>query len=387
MCGIVGIMTKRHNGLFNSDLDIFTDMLFADQVRGAHGTGIFYDVDKKANVFKGAMPSSAFLRHETTQPVLKEIVQKSNFAIGHNRHATKGGISFDNTHPFIVENTTLIHNGTLSYHKGLKDVEVDSHAICHSINDIGHVETLKKIDGAFALVWYDGVTEKLHFIRNTERPLHIIETNDLFVISSEAGLAEWILKRRNAFKIGETKMCEVGQLYTYDPQKNKLTNTKMEIKSKTVYYYGNGMYKGQPLDYEEYPAPVATNNKTSTPARLSDPKYDYIDVRIGDEVIFSPIEVNPRGKTFQLSGLVERIIYKNIHEESLDKYSQLICHLYNSEQDKLNQYLDHALCKGTVIQVVYKGSDKAVTIKDVRPVIQKEKAAILLPENVATTIN
>src|SRR5688500_5153933 len=213
MCGIVGVISKRKNGLFHSDIDIFTDLLFADQLRGAHGTGMFYDVDGVGHAFKGPMPSSSFLRSEKIGPVFNTVVQKSNFLIGHNRHATKGGVSFDSTHPFIEGETVLIHNGTLPSHKHIKDVEVDSHAICHSINEIGHIETLKKIDGAFALVWFDGNTKKLHFIRNTERPLHIVETDDLIVMSSEAGLVEWILKRKLVNKVQPTVSCEVGHLY------------------------------------------------------------------------------------------------------------------------------------------------------------------------------
>lgn len=353
MCGIVGILSKRHNGLFHADVDIFSELLYADQLRGAHGTGIFYDVKgKRVNAYKGAMPSSAFLRSENLTSIFSDIVQKSSFVIGHNRHATKGKINFDNTHPFIEGPITLIHNGTLPFHKDLKDVEVDSHAICHSMADEGHIKTLEKIDGAFALVWFDQRDLKLRFIRNTERPLWILESNTLFVIASESKMADWIMTRKHETQIAEPVMCKVGQLYTYDPKTGKLEEEKVTIKAKELYptYYNS--------KYSMYPsaAPVTDNNT---------PFVSYIDVQVGDEVIFSPIDVNPHGKTFILQGLAETINYKDgLSKKDLTSKEELHIKIYNGSEQHLNLLLDHALCRGVVIQIVWKGGTKSVVLKD-----------------------
>lgn len=361
MCGIVGVMSKRKTGLFSYDMDAFTDMLFADQVRGAHGTGIFYDIDGKAKTFKGAMPSSAFLRAEKTPAILEEVMKKSNFVIGHNRHATKGEINFANTHPFIVEDITLIHNGTLHHHKNMKDVDVDSHAICHSIADVGHLETLKKLDGAFALVWYDSKEERLHFIRNTERPLHLIETDNLFIISSEAGLAEWIIKRRGIKGASEPKMCEVGQLYTYDIHTNKLTEETVDIRPKYQafggkYYPDVDYYYGQSYTPPHQP-PVKRHHDT---------KWDYVDVRVQDEVIFSPIDVSPHNKTNLLTGIADALVYDG-KTDTLPAKSMLQVKYYHPHYDSLNALLEHATCIGTVMQIIFKGNTKTCVIRNVRP--------------------
>lgn len=371
MCGIVGVMSKRKSGLFHTDLDIFSDMLFADQLRGAHGTGMFYDVDGRGKAFKGAMPSSTFLRSEKTNDVLNEVIKKSNFVIGHNRHATKGGINFDSTHPFIERNITLIHNGTLPSHKHIKDVEVDSHAICHSISSIGHIETLRMIEGAFALVWFDNETRQLHFIRNSERPLHIVETDNLFVLSSEGGLADWICSRRNAKGASVPKMCKVGQLYTYDINTNKLTDEEVTLKAKAYKpptYYGGQIYEGydynygKPVTYIPPPATIPSGKKD----RFASSDNIFQDVRIGDKVIFEAIEVNPSGKSFILTGLATTIIYDHMHQEVLNDRSQMIVKMWGNEK-YLRGFLEWEECKAEVISVIWKNNTKSVVVKDPLP--------------------
>lgn len=356
MCGIVGILSKRKNGIFHSDMDLFSELLFANQLRGAHGTGIFYDVKStRVDAFKGHMPSSAFLRCEEVKPIFNDIVQKSSFVIGHNRHATKGKINFENTHPFIEGPVTLIHNGTLPYHKDLKDVEVDSHAICHSMSDIGYIETLKKIDGAFALVWFDQRDGKLRFIRNSDRPLYILESSMLFIISSEAKMADWIMTRKSEAQIKDPVMCTVGQLYTYDPKTGQLTDEKVDIKPKTSYLPAAHYYGGKWNVPQKHEEPV--KDFTNIP---------YIDVKVGDEVIFSPIDVNPHGKTFLLQGLAETIIYPGgFPQRDLKTTEELTVKVYNESEQHLNLLLDHAICRATVIQIIWKNNAKTVVVKDV----------------------
>ena len=41
MCGIVSLISKRAGGFYNPDTDIFSQMLFADTVRGVDSTGVF----------------------------------------------------------------------------------------------------------------------------------------------------------------------------------------------------------------------------------------------------------------------------------------------------------------------------------------------------------
>lgn len=186
MCGIVGVIAKGAKGLYPVDVKIFEQMLFADQLRGIDGTGVFYDTVKDG-VLHSKLPitGTEFLNHKDYPKLAADINRESSFVIGHNRAATKGSLTKENTHPFKEGGITLVHNGTLWTHKHLKDVEVDSHAITHSIADAGLDETLDKLHGAYTLVWHDDGNSTLNIIRNNQRPLAIIETKYAFYICSE----------------------------------------------------------------------------------------------------------------------------------------------------------------------------------------------------------
>lgn len=215
MCGLVAIISKQKNGIFNGDAKVFTEMLFADQLRGSDGTGIMYNQKEKMRVLKGAIASSDFVNGEMYDKAIAEIIKDGNFVVGHNRSATKGKLSNANTHPFRQDHITLVHNGTLYSHQHLADTEVDSHAICVSMAKIGYKETLKKINGAFALIWTDSRNKTINFIRNNQRPLWIVETPYLFILVSEKELAHWILARNNQTVTSTTEV-PVGVLHQFE---------------------------------------------------------------------------------------------------------------------------------------------------------------------------
>jgi predicted glutamine amidotransferase len=238
MCGIVGLVIKQKNGFTNTEINIFTELLYADEVRGSDGTGIFYNTKKnKAHlkVLKGPLCSSLFVKSKPYQEATKTFFSDSNFIVGHNRSATKGKIDFDCTHPFREQHITLVHNGTLVSQKELHETaEVDSHAICHSISQKGAVETLKTIDGAFALVWFDSKEKTLNLCRNYQRPLHVIETNTSFIFTSELELGLWVLKRNNttvktSFEIG------VKKIYSFSLNDMSLVKEK-EVEFKVPFF-------------------------------------------------------------------------------------------------------------------------------------------------------
>jgi hypothetical protein len=94
--------------------------------------------------------------------------------IGHNRYATKGKINNINAHPFEFADVVGAHNGTIRAQYRLPDharFEVDSENIYHSIQEEGLEETLSKLDGAYALTYWDKRSEELILLRNNERSL------------------------------------------------------------------------------------------------------------------------------------------------------------------------------------------------------------------------
>jgi glucosamine 6-phosphate synthetase-like amidotransferase/phosphosugar isomerase protein len=203
---------------------MFKEFLYADAVRGFDSTGIAaIRENNSVQVVKKGMPA-----HEFLTEVPQYTWEFNNKAlIGHNRAATRGHKTDTNAHPFQEGHITLVHNGTLTHHRSMKEVDVDSHAITHSIKDVGDIKTLQKLSGAFALVWYDAQLKEIKATRNEERPLFICETDQLFIIVSEKELAQWICAR-NKVKINKTAICTPGVLYSFKENKDK----KLYIETK-----------------------------------------------------------------------------------------------------------------------------------------------------------
>lgn len=180
MCGIVGIASAFFNGFSSKESAIFQDMLFLDTLRGWDSTGVF-GVDKHSNVkiHKAAMPGPSFICTQEFDSFQKKLISDGLFAVGHNRAATRGEVTDENAHPFWVDDKiVLVHNGSYKgCHKSLKDTKVDSEAIAHTISEHANLaDALKKINAAYALVWYNTEEHTLNFVRNDERPLWFIET-------------------------------------------------------------------------------------------------------------------------------------------------------------------------------------------------------------------
>lgn len=208
MCGIVGTIALREEGLNRDATNTLRDLTFIDTVRGADSTGVFFhkeDAKEKHSlwVYKDAVPGYEFLGGRNDW---WDMLGKSAFAIVHNRAATIGKVTKELAHPFTEGTVTGVHNGTVRAWEHLcRDIPVDgmmdSHAIiallAHTDPDPEAVTAvLQKLEfGAYSLVWYDKRTETLRFARNHDRPMTMVRTYANLWIGSEMEMVEWALAR------------------------------------------------------------------------------------------------------------------------------------------------------------------------------------------------
>jgi hypothetical protein len=254
MCGLVGAI-----GAINKPIEAaFKNMLFFDVVRGVHSTGI-------VNMTPQKVPYSAKLAgdpHSLLSSDLGKDVMKyqSVGLMGHNRHATIGEVNTKNAHPFMHGNVIGMHNGTLrGWKQDLDDAklfEVDSSCLIYNINKNGAEDTLGKVDGAFALTWYNKGDHTFSMIRNDERPLSYCLTADKrsLLYASE----DWMIlvaASRNNIRLLKDGIhdLKVGQLYTWElPKKEHKPLPKVHTRMLNLYtpprynqwYGGYGRHSG-----------------------------------------------------------------------------------------------------------------------------------------------
>lgn len=272
MCGIVGMVTSKDHGFISSEQRIFSQLLWANTLRGNDSTGIF-GVNKYGNLdyVKTKGHAGTLMSSREYKEFDDNIFSDYHMVVGHNRKATKGWVNDENAHPFVEGNLALVHNGTLTNHHSLtkETVEVDSHAILHSIVERGYEETLKDIQGAFTLAWYDSNDKTLRVIRNDQRPLFIASTVGAWYFASEKGMLEWILGREQV-TISEMEECTPGTLYSF----------KLEDK-KNMWFQPMELYK-----------PPKSTNVTYIPATRKEEEgsskgkvYENGDFLIGTKIL------------------------------------------------------------------------------------------------------
>lgn len=239
MCGIVGLISRKSNGFYASDLDAFQNLLVFDTTRGLDSTGVF-SVNRQHNINMMKIASHPFhlFACKEWEKFRSASVASGRVLIGHNRHATRGAVVSDNAHPFHEGNIVMVHNGSLrgDYKKDHGEREVDSHALALAFSEKGAEEVIPTIDGAFALVWWDIDKNKLFAVRNDERPLNLVLTEDVLAIVSEPWMAYAALAKAGR-KIVETVPIPPGKLYEFDMNGNfKVTDIKLRPETHVQMY-------------------------------------------------------------------------------------------------------------------------------------------------------
>lgn len=210
MCGLVGFAASGYAQ--HTQKEFFKQLLFVDTIRGHHATGIAAadTMTKDFTIVKKAMSAPQFLAQPEVDESLFIAKHNFNIYIGHNRWATAGASGDDNNaHPFTHGDIVGAHNGTIRNRTLLedhKDFVVDSDNIFYHLALHGVEETIKSLDGAYALTWYDKSDNTINFLRNEERPLTFARLTDGSIFwASERQMLEWMVKRHKSLKFASFK--------------------------------------------------------------------------------------------------------------------------------------------------------------------------------------
>lgn len=261
MCGIIFALNSKKANSLKVD-DYLHDAFLASQVRGVDGSGLF-QVDREGLVtwYKGGIHATDFVKKDLTKTFLAK-ANKCPLTVGHVRAATSGAVCTDNSHPFQVDRddgtcVVGVHNGTVSswrYREDSEKAKLDSEWIYHMIAKYGF-DAFERIDGAFALVWYDTRDPgKVFMTRNKDRPLHYMLDSKYETIlgASEPGMLGWVAQR-NGFYPPKNETCfylEPDKIYAFDLEGDKLGKfnswKRPEYNSTKAYHYPGSNYSSTP---------------------------------------------------------------------------------------------------------------------------------------------
>ena len=218
MCGLCGIYASD---MGSNHLSAFRLLQLVTQTRGMHSTGLaaYYPEKDKVELYRAVgglealatSPDTSFSfdggwkfipdskpRASEKAPLFYDYPE---LLLGHGRHATIGVIDVDSAHPFEFEDVVGMHNGTMheywytkldTYDKDMPD----SYAVIKKLDQLADDEEATKeflttLRGEYCFVWFNRITQTLHFYRNSARSLFMtaLSDNKGMAFASE----EWML--------------------------------------------------------------------------------------------------------------------------------------------------------------------------------------------------
>lgn len=258
MCGLVGMMgdfTFKHK-------DMMADLLYLDTLRGMDSTGVAtFRANGTLDYYKTTLPGYEYIQMNKYKDLLR---LTDRVWLGHNRFKTVGMANRTNAHPFIVEDEEGegwflfgAHNGTL---RNKNDIDkdnafgTDSEALLNLIGTEGVKDAIGKVEGAWALTWFDGVEEQLNILRNAERPITFAFSEDrkvLFWASESWMLRAAAVRRDIKFLDGSVWQPPEDTLYSFDlPKLGKSIDEPKTIggikgKAPITRFQGTGYWTGE----------------------------------------------------------------------------------------------------------------------------------------------
>lgn len=321
-----------------------------------------FGVNKHGNLtmHKTATPAVDAIKTKAISEFMDKIYTDWQIVMGHNRAATKGATTDKNAHPFIEGDICLMHNGTLYSHKELGDQDVDSHAICHSLATVGYKETFEKINGAYALIWYNIAERKLYMARNNDRPLHMAVTPDNFYFASEMKMLDWILDR-NGIKDYKLYFLEAFKTYVWD--QTNLNKYEVMDTPKRVTPSVSTFFPKQSSMYLEHKADTTQQEKqkrlpNSRNAKATDTDLDNCipHYNVGEEVEFANLGFTEHGKK-------RNPILEGYTQDGFD--TDIICALPSTMETGLfNDVCAADHCTGIVQMIYIKSGKQTLHLRD-----------------------
>jgi hypothetical protein len=287
---------------------MFYQLLHADVFRGWDATGVI-TVAKNGDfgIMKEASDAYVFNGQFIDSDLDKDMFKEGVAMIGHNRAKTIGENKDINAHPFVVDQTfAMVHNGTLRNHKDMHDTEVDSEALAKTFKNAmdqedwktAMEEALGKVQGAFAVVWYDQKRDQVCMMRNNERPLALIKLNTAYLFASEGPMAQWIAMR-NDEKVVDAKMLVPNTLYTFDMKKSggDVSETFLSPKlPKVKASHGRGFRNGTGTDSVASPTASLTPSEEANINALFQEKHGKEDKSYLSKNAFKRLRAKVIGK-------------------------------------------------------------------------------------------
>lgn len=262
MCGITGVAGR----IGKREETIFQELLVVDSLRGVDSTGIAV-VSSQWEVKIAKQVGNPYDLFDT-KSYDKALQGLNRVLIGHNRFGTVGVSSRANAHPFQFKHITGVHNGTLknkySFING-HEFAVDSQALYNHIAEAGLKSAIITAEGAWALVWWDSNEKTINFLRNSERPLWTVRSEDAKTLfwASELWMLEGILSR-NSYKHSK------AHLITNDFHYKIVVNDDGSLGSPVLHEY-KSVPKTNQVQGTHYPFTYQTG-VTSSDIKNSEPK-------------------------------------------------------------------------------------------------------------------
>ena len=193
MCGIIGVVGK------NKAESLLLEGLKRLEYRGYDSAGIATLVDEKIEKRRASGKISNLSK------LLRKDPLSGSIGIAHTRWATHGAPNENNAHPHANDKVAIVHNGIIENYMDIREeliakghkfyTETDSEVIVHLIsnyieNGMDNIsavkESIKKLDGAFALGILLAGKEDILIAARQDSPLAIGYGEDEMYLGSDA---------------------------------------------------------------------------------------------------------------------------------------------------------------------------------------------------------